>query len=369
MDLPVGGSDPGMSDFEYGDGVDMACYDLLASAIVLLSGFGKVEYANVAAEELLGLSRKQLAGLFGYSLFDANDALESRFLDAVNGRFGILRQDLSIVRGGVRVPVSLTIVPLYQQPWAALLELRELEHQVLLDRTRNLRKDLEVQRESLRNLAHEVKNPLGGIKGAAQLLQAQLPLASQREYTAVIISESDRLSRLLDRLIAPQADALHKELFNIHEICERVYALVQAEFSGQLEFSRDYDTSVPELCGDAARLLQALLNIARNAAQAVVEQDHTPRKLVLRTRVGRQLVLAAGQAKMGIVVAVIDNGPGVPPDLCDKVFHPLVTGRASGSGLGLSLAQEYVQRHGGVIEFDTRAGRTEFRMILPLEAV
>lgn len=368
MGLPASSCNPGMSDFEYGDGVDLAGYDLLASAILLLSGRGKVEYASLAAEELLGLSRKQLVGLFGYLLFDADDALESRFLDAVNGRFGILRQDLSIVRGGVHVPVSLTVVPLYQQPWAALLELRELEHQALLDKMRNLGKDLEVQRESLRNLAHEVKNPLGGIKGAAQLLQAQLSLASQREYTAVIIAESDRLSHLVDRLIAPQADALHKEFFNIHEICERVYALVQAEFSGQLEFSRDYDISVPELCGDAARLLQALLNITRNAAQAVVEHDQTFRKLALRTRVGRQLMLAAGQAKMGIVVSVIDNGPGVPPDLHDKIFHPLVTGRASGSGLGLSLAQEYVQRHGGTIQFDTRAGHTEFRMILPLEA-
>jgi len=226
-----------------------------------------------------------------------------------------------------------------------------------------------VQRESLRNLAHEVKNPLGGIRGAAQLLEAELGQGDLREYTSVIVSEADRLRALIDRLIAPQGDSLKMLRFNVHEICERVYTLVRAEFSPVIEVRRDYDASVPDLTGDRERLVQALLNVARNGAQALLEHGSASAPmLTLRTRIGRQLVLASRPVRMGVVISVIDNGPGIPEALRDKVFHPLVTGRASGTGLGLSLAQEFVQQHGGVIEFDSCAGCTEFRLILPLES-
>ena len=238
----------------------------------------------------------------------------------------------------------------------------------MIERNLHLSQELDVQRESLRNLAHEVKNPLGGIRGAAQLLEAELDDGSLREYTRVIMSEADRLSGLVDRLIAPQRQALEAARFNIHEICERVYTLLQAEYGPRLEIVRDYDASAPDLMGDRERLLQALLNIARNAAQALTEDASVKApQLTLRTRIGRGLILARRSVRMGIVVSVIDNGPGVPEALHDKIFHPLVTGRASGTGLGLSLAQEFVQQHGGVVEFDSTAGHTEFRMILPLE--
>jgi len=343
-------------------------YDLLASAVLLLNDDGVVEYANVAAQELFGLSLKQLAGLSGPQLFSADAALESRFLDAVRGKFGVLRQDTATRGPGASQPVSLTIVPLEHQPWAALLEVRGLDQHGLLDRTQQLSKELKVQRESLRNLAHEVKNPLGGIRGAAQLLEAELYADPLREYTSVIIAEADRLSALIDRLIAPQGETLRRTRFNIHEICERVYTLVKSEFSPQVDVQRDYDASVPDISGDMARLVQALLNIARNGAQALLESTATAHPtLILRTRIGRQLVLATKPVRMGVVVSVIDNGPGVPQELRDKIFHPLVTGRASGTGLGLSLAQEFVQQHGGVVEFDSQEGRTEFRLILPLE--
>jgi two-component system nitrogen regulation sensor histidine kinase GlnL len=280
----------------------------------------------------------------------------------------VLRQDLFVERLGATLPVSLTIVPLADRPWAALLEVRALERHVLLDRGRHLAKELGAQRESLRNLAHEVKNPLGGIRGAAQLLGAELLSESLREYTDVIIAEVDRLGSLIDRLIAPQAYPLLAARFNIHEICERVYTLVSTEFGTRIELARDYDASAPELWGDSARLLQALLNMARNAAQALTEgREATGSRLTLRTRIGHRLVLVSGPARMGVVVSVIDNGPGVPDPLRDKIFHPLVTGRAHGSGLGLSLAQEFVQQHGGIIEFESRPGCTEFRMLLPLE--
>ncbi len=353
---------------------DIEAYDLLATAVLLLDDHGFVVYANSSAEELFGLSRKQLLGLEGRSLFQVDEALAARFFDAVNGKFGVLRQNLSVPRLGAMTLASLTIVPLDHQPWAALLEIRTLDQHVLLDRTQKLSKELTVQRESLRNLAHEVKNPLGGLRGAAQLLESELNSASLREYTSVIIAEADRLSALIDRLIAPQGETLETNHFNIHEVCERVYKLVHAEFGPQIEMSRDYDASVPELSGDFSRLVQALLNIVRNAAQALAEQGNTSPdqaalhgKLVLRTRIGRQLVLPMRPVRMGVIVSVIDNGPGVPDALHEKVFHPLVTGRANGTGLGLSLAQEFVQQHGGVVEFDSHPGHTEFRLILPLE--
>lgn len=354
---------------------DIEAYDLLATAVLLLDEQGVVVHANASAEELFGVSRKLLLGLEARSLFQVDEALAARFFDAVNGKFGVLRQNLSVRRLGAVALASLTIVPLDHQPWAALLEIRTLDQHVLLDRAQRLSKESTLQRESLRNLAHEVKNPLGGLRGAAQLLESELSSASLREYTSVIIAEADRLSTLIDRLIAPQEDTLQISRFNIHEVCERVYTLVHAEFGPQIEISRDYDASVPELSGDFSRLVQALLNIVRNAAQALAEQSNTSPdraalsgKLVFRTRIGRQLVLAMRPVRMGVIVSVIDNGPGVPDELHEKVFHPLVTGRANGTGLGLSLAQEFVQQHGGVLEFDSHPGHTEFRLILPLES-
>ncbi|HWK70248.1 nitrogen regulation protein NR(II) [Pollutimonas sp. M17] len=347
--------------------MDVASYDLLSTAVLLLDGQARVEHANTAAEELFSISRRQLAGQRVHTLFGEDAALAERLPDAIGGKFGILRQDLVIDRRGDQVAVSLAIVPLHRQPWAALLEVRVIEHHILLDRHQQLSKELTAQRESLRNLAHEVKNPLGGIRGAAQLLDVELGPGALHEYTQVIIAEADRLAGLVDRLIAPQGETLRKTRFNIHEICERVYRLVGMEFPA-IEFIRDYDASVPDLSGDFERLLQALLNMVRNAAQALTESPPVrSSRLVLRTRIGRQLLLAAHQAKLGVVVSVIDNGPGVPLHLHDKIFHPLVTGRASGTGLGLSLAQDFVEQHGGIVEFDSQAGRTEFRMILPLE--
>ncbi len=341
-------------------------YDLLATAVLLVDSIGQVAHANVAAQELLGQSARQLAGASAALLF--HDAgLQARFDHAIRGRYGVLRQD-TILRDAQGSQVDLTIVPIETPDWIAVLELRGIDQHGSLERTHQLARELEAQRESLRNLAHEVKNPLGGIRGAAQLLDTELPSAALREYTGVIMAEADRLTALVDRLIAPQGNTLNAERFNIHEVCERVYTLMHAEFSPAISIVRDYDASVPDLQGDLSRLLQALLNIARNAAQALVENPQTERgALLLRTRIGRQRVLAGAPVKLSVVVSVIDNGPGVPATLRDKVFHPLVTGRASGTGLGLSLAQEFAQQHGGAVEFDSEPGQTEFRLILPLE--
>lgn len=347
--------------------MDTASYDLLSTAVLLLDDQGRIQHANTAAEELFSTSRRLLKDRSVGELFSVDSGLAERLPDALQGKFGILRQDLKIQRRAEQVSVGLALVPLMGQPWAALMEIRVLEHHLLLDRHRQLSKELTAQRESLRNLAHEVKNPLGGIRGAAQLLQSELQNADLHDYTQVIIAEADRLAALVDRLIAPQGGALQRTRFNIHEACERVLRLAGIEFPS-VTFNRDYDASVPELNADFSRILQALLNLVRNAAQALTENNEgSVPALTLRTRIGRQLLLAEHQAKLAVVISVIDNGPGVPDALRDKLFHPLVTGRASGTGLGLSLAQEFIQQHSGRVEFDSRPGHTEFRMILPLE--
>ncbi|MBJ7263874.1 MAG: PAS domain-containing sensor histidine kinase, partial [Burkholderiaceae bacterium] len=193
-------------------------------------------------------------------------------------------------------------------------------------------------------------------------------------YTQVIISEADRLQALVDRLIGPQRVPLNAKPVNIHEVCERVCALLQAEFRDNVTLLRDYDASMPDVPGDAARLMQAVLNVARNAAQELALMPPLPdggapvRSITFRTRVARQVMLAHRQHRLGLVLSITDTGPGVPDSIKDRLFHPLVTGRPGGTGLGLSLAQDFVQQHGGIVEFDSRPGCTEFRIVLPMEA-
>lgn len=347
--------------------MDTSAYHLLPTAVLLLDERGRIEFANTAAEELFGCSQRALMGRDIADVLGEDGAMRARFMAALAGKSGLLRQPLMLRRGEESLPLSVALAPLSDAPWAALVELRIVEQQQLLERHQQLGKELAAQRETLRNLAHEVKNPLGGIRGAAQLLDAELGGHEFGEYTGVIIAEADRLAHLVDRLVAPQGATLCRQALNIHEICERVRMLVAAEFTA-VRIERDYDASLPELHGDFARLLQAMLNIARNAGQALTEAaDIACPTLILRTRVARQVLLAGQQVRLAVVVSLIDNGPGVPAELAERVFHPLVTGRANGTGLGLSIAQEFVLQHGGVLECESRCGHTEFRMILPLE--
>jgi len=347
--------------------------DLLATSVLLINERGDIEHANAASEDMFGRSRRQLVGQRAAALFEQPDDLVASIARAASGRFADVRQSALVPRlAGHSVEVSVTSVALSGQPWPVLIEVREIEQRLLADRNHRLVEEIETHRQLLRNLAHEVKNPLGGLRGAAQLLEAELPDASLTEYTQVIISEADRLQALVDRLIGPQRVPLQSKPVNIHEICERVCALLQGEFRDAVHLVRDYDASMPDVPGDAARLMQAVLNVARNGAQELSQQARSladpMASVTFRTRIARQVMLAHRQHRMGLVLSIIDNGPGVPDDIRDRLFHPLVTGRAGGTGLGLSLAQDFVQQHGGIIEFDSRPGCTEFRIVLPLEA-
>ena len=315
--------------------MDTTVLDLLCTAILLLDVSHRIHHANRAAEELLGQSRRQLAGQPAQPWLD--------------GRDSVLKTAL---RG---------------QPWAWLIEI-PVHQGGHLDDLRQARGSQEAQRETLRNLAHEVRNPLAGLRAAAQLLEMELPRDDLREYTRVIVAEADRLADLVARLAVTGQPPASPSVFNVHEVCERVLSLIRLEFGERIRLERDYDASVPDMRADRDPLLQALLNVVRNGAQALAENPgEADPVLRLSTRILHQPMLADGQHRMGLRISVVDNGPGVPEALRDKLFHPLVTGRAQGTGLGLSLAQECLQRQGGLLEFDSVPGRTEFRLLLPLE--
>ncbi len=243
----------------------------------------------------------------------------------------------------------------------------EIEQQLKVDREERQIGLTEANRELLRNLAHEIKNPLGGVRGAAQLLEAELASHEQREYTRVIIAEADRLHALVDRLLMPHRAPRVISDLNIHEVCERVRLIMVSEFPRGLAIVRDYDASVPEFRGDKEQLIQAMLNVVRNAAQAL---DHRiaagDAEIVLRTRVARQVTIARARHRLALDLNIVDNGPGIDDELKDRIFFPLVSGRDGGNGLGLTLAQTFIQQHDGMIEADSRPGRTTFRILIPL---
>jgi two-component system nitrogen regulation sensor histidine kinase GlnL len=345
--------------------------DLLSSAVIILNAEARVAYANAAAENLLESSFKVLANRRLDELFLNGEELAEIFAEAVEHRFADKRLDLTLERVG-REPLQVHVIatPLDNRDTPVLIELRQNVQQLKLDREERLLDQSQANKELIRNLAHEIKNPLGGIRGAAQLLELELPerhLKELREYTQVIIKEADRLQTLVDRLLAPHRRPHIVGDVNIHEVCERVRSLIVAEFPTGLTINRDYDLSVPEFRGDKEQLIQAVLNIVHNAAQALSGRiKASDAVLTLQTRVARQVTIAKVRYRLALDLHIIDNGPGIPPDIQDRIFYPLVSGRDGGSGLGLTLAQTFVQQHMGVIECESRPGYTDFRILIPL---
>jgi two-component system nitrogen regulation sensor histidine kinase GlnL len=344
--------------------------DMLASAVLVVDVEGQVRYANPAAEHLLevsvkSLSRQKLAGLFSNG-----EELNALCTQALAHKYADLRQDLTLQRSGRDDPLHVHSIVSAAGEAEVVVELRENVQQIKLDREERLLDQSQANKELIRNLAHEIKNPLGGIRGAAQLLELELPdvhLSALREYTQVIIKEADRLQTLVDRLLAPHRRPHIVGDVNIHEVCERVRSLVLAEFPSGLAIRRDYDASIPEFRGDKEQLIQAVLNIVHNAAQALRSRiAEGNAEIVLRTRVARQITLAKVRYGLALDLHIVDNGPGIAPEIHDRIFYPLVSGREGGSGLGLTLAQTFVQQHLGLIECESRPGLTDFRILIPL---
>jgi two-component system nitrogen regulation sensor histidine kinase GlnL len=347
-----------------------AVFDLLATMVAVVEPGGRCVFANTAFESVVGLSRRHVLRRDWFDWFVEADLLRDTVAAVARNEFATSRLDALLKRPppspGEPVQVHV-IVNQMERSDLALVELIEIGQQARQDREAHVRDQVQANKELIRNLAHEIKNPLGGIRGAAQLLQMEVESKGLGEYTQVIIHEADRLQALVDRLLAPHRRPHLVGDVNIHEVCERVRALIVAEFPRGLRVERDYDASLPDLRGDREQLIQAVLNIAHNAAQALAHRIAAgDARITLRTRVARQVTLGRQRHRLALELHIEDNGPGVPESIRDRIFYPLVSGREGGSGLGLTLAQTFVAQHQGAIECDSEPGRTLFKITIPL---
>ena len=341
-------------------------FDLLATLVAVVRTDGSVVFANAALEDALGISRRTIEGSQLPECFTEPQILQNALEGASSNEFAALRYDAWLRRVNHEpLPVHV-VVAQTDQPGEAIVELLPLEQQAKQEREERLMDQAQANKELIRNLAHEIKNPLGGIRGAAQLLQMEID-KDLSEYTQVIIHEADRLQTLVDRLLAPHRRPHLVGDVNIHEVCERVRLLVLAEFPKGLQLTRDYDTSIPDFRGDREQLIQAVLNITHNAAQALAERMAAgDAQITFKTRIARQVTFGKQRYRLALELHVVDNGPGVPDSIKDRIFYPLVSGREGGSGLGLTLAQTFVQQHHGLIECESVPGRTDFKLLIPL---
>jgi two-component system nitrogen regulation sensor histidine kinase GlnL len=343
-------------------------FDWLPTPIAVLQSDGTVVFVNAELEDVMGQSRRSLEGQSFFNFFTDAKPLQHALAGANANEFAALRYDAELLRIKPEdiLPVHV-IVAQSDQTGEIIIELLPIQQQTRQDREERLFDQAQANKELIRNLAHEIKNPLGGIRGAAQLLEMELDAKELTEYTQVIIREADRLQTLVDRLLAPHRRPHVVGDVNIHEVCERVRSLIVAEFPKGLRVFRDYDISIPEFRGDREQLIQAVLNIAHNACSALSERiAQGDAELFLKTRIARQSTFGKQRYRLALELHVIDNGPGIPDSIKDRIFFPLISGREGGSGLGLTLAQTFVQQHHGLIECESVPGRTDFKILIPL---
>ncbi len=337
--------------------------DLLATSVILADEELRLVYANPAAEDLFAFSLRSVVNKPLEQLFVDPAEFIASLDEVLQHNWSYTSRNLTLTRQGqASLSLNCLVTPVEKSIARVLVEFRLIDQQLKFAREERQLDQQQATRELIRNLAHEIRNPLGGLRGSAQLLEHELERPELREYTQVIIQEADRLQALMDRLLTPHRPPQLAPV-NIHEVLERVSSLVLAEFPRSIRIQRSYDTSLPDIHGDREQLIQAVLNIARNAAQALQGKG----QIEFRTRAARQVTLAKRRFKLALELQVIDNGPGIPEELRERIFYPLVSGRAGGSGLGLTLSQTFVQQHHGTIQCDSRPGRTCFTIMLPLE--
>lgn len=353
------------------ENLNTSLLDNLTTAVIVLEKDLQVLYMNPAAEALLETSGKHCHNLFiGDVLLNSRQLVKALNNVKANGVTFIARKVEFLKTNTNRMIVDYSASRLiYRNDTYVMLELQELDRSYNITRKEMLISNHETTLGLVRGLGHEIKNPLGGIRGAAQLLAEELHDKDLKDYTNVIIEEADRLVGLIDRLTGQYKKPAIQQL-NIHEVLERVYNLVIAETRGTIELVKDYDPSIPEISGDLSQLIQAVLNIVRNAMQALTECDMDGRKpkIILRTRTVNHVTLGATLYKLVARIEIIDNGPGISPDIIENIFYPLISGRANGSGLGLSISQNILKNHNGLIECESQEGRTCFALSIPLSA-
>ena len=339
--------------------------DSQSTAILILNKKCEVEYLNPAAEAIFGISRKRASGTpLSSVLVDKESDFFERMQDSINkGQSWTEHECLLRVSDKKEITANCTINPVQlDSEERVLIEIVILDRQLKIMKESHLLKDHQATRSMLRGMAHEIKNPLGGLRGAAQLLEAELEENELTEYTGIIIKEADRLHKLVDRMLGPNM-VPNKMLHNIHEVLHHVYSLVSAENSSNIKFRIDYDPSIPTINFDRDLLVQAILNITRNAIRAVESNG----EIIFKTRVLRRYTINGSFHKLVACLSVIDNGPGIPEDIAAKIFFPMVSGQNEGSGLGLAISQMLINQHNGLIEFESEVGQTEFKIMLPIE--
>jgi len=346
---------------------DQGILDSLTTGVIALDSDLRVTAINAAGQALLETSAARAVGQYaGMLVRDSGRWLDTlqQVLDGKTTR--VTRSVVLTLQTGQEITVDIIITPAAENEGAfsLLVELTGVDRLLKISRDENLIYTQETSRAVIRGLAHEIKNPLGGVRGAAQLLARELPNEELAEYTRVIIREADRLRDLVDRLLGPSRQ-LDPALLNIHEIIEHVINLIRAESGNVVTILRDYDPSLPEFFCDRSQLIQAVLNIMRNALQAATEPAQCV--ITLRSRAQRQFAIGTHVHRLVCRVDIIDNGPGIPADILPTVFAPMVTGRAHGTGLGLSIAQSITNMHGGLLECENSPGETRFTLYLPMD--
>jgi len=340
-------------------------FESISTAVVVLDRDLRLANINPAGEMLFRMGARGSMGRPLTELLPRGRNL-SRLLNRVLDEMHpiTVRGMRLLLADGNTITVDCVLTPLIDsvQPEGLLIELNQVDRLLRLAHEERVRARHAANRAVTRGLAHEIKNPLGGLRGAAQLLERELDREELHEYTRIIISEADRLRNLVDRIMGPRSPMQMKQL-NIHEVLEHVRKLLLAENPQQLVIDTNYDPSLPEIEGDSEQLIQAFLNIARNAVQALGGEG----RIVFHTRIERQFTIDNKRHRLSLCVVIEDNGPGVPPELVEDIFYPLVTGRPEGSGLGLAISQDIITHHGGLIECHSRPGKTLFTTYLPLE--
>jgi len=322
-------------------------------------------YLNAGAEDLLGVSARHSLGRTLQSLLPGLRSVEDLLRRAATEGeiFGQLVSISAAHKSENPIEVACHVSPLRGPGRRVIVELSDATQWRQIDREHALISQRDASRRMIRQLAHEIRNPLGGLRGAAQLLERELPTPELREFTRIIIGEADRLTSLTDSLLGPVRRP-QRQAVNVHEVLERVVGLIESEHREAVQLIRDYDPSLPLLSADPDQLIQSLLNIARNAVQAIPRDGH----VIFRTRALTNFPIGAVRHRLVLSIEVEDNGPGVPADLAESIFYPLVTGRPDGTGLGLPISQDLVSRHGGLIEYQSRPGKTVFTVRLPAVA-
>lgn len=350
-----------------GDDDGSRLVDALSTAILVIDPDLRITRVNAAAESLLALSAAKLVGRTLGEVFTNGCDFIRLVSRALEDRRSFTERDLALTPMNLRrVIVDCTVSPWSPSRDAAeevVIELSGVERHQRIQLEENILLQTQVTTALMRGLAHEIKNPLGGIRGAAQLLERELEDRRQAEYTQIIIGEADRLRTLVDRMLGPRG-SLEKRVVNIHEILEHVCQLVEAEHSGEVVIERDYDPSLPQLKADRDQLVQAFLNLVHNAVQATPDASD---RIILRSRAQRKFTIGETVHRLVMRIDVIDTGTGVAPEIADSIFFPMVSGHADGTGLGLPLAQSLINRQGGLIGFRSEPGRTDFSVWLPIE--